>query len=1334
MTKRNIIASEQNIWYNSQQVDNDDLSLEQDHNDIIQSGIINNHIGNGILPEVLTQNIIFDSLLENGLLDSAAIYAQNQPADNNLGNQLELTLTDSKVTINKTIKVCIIGLDFESQLQYETFYFKSNETQISKMHFTKVLLFLFNDFIGPESISLNLGGRLVIKETKPMTLSRDPVMVSQDIEPNLFFRDFFVYSSNITDVIDLIATALPTYNTSTLNIFTSELDNKVLLNGDVTTQVGQKFIAKTNNIQKIQLLLSVRNLELGQETDLEWNGDLIISVYPLQSNIDCQSDIAPNLAIDFSPSNIPLAQISVSYTTLLASGTVLDSVPQLVDFVFSNSSLASGNILTVGNYYAFTIKRSGSANKCDILIAAGNDRTIDSRITTFTGDLWVDIPKQDLWFRIWTDSAKVSDGQSYEAGHGIIVPKTNTDPNTQLTIDYSMGNIQFTGNEVYRAVVAADVQETNQVPDQRTGEPVYSRKEFVPNIKLLNTIDITNLENTSEPLLIGAISDKNKKYFNAISSTINSSLHSATIVDDEMFIRIINDSTDLVRYDTSVNSLVVNLLNGDLAGAQIIPNLSNTTTNYRIASATLLSSLVGDVNGDGIIDSDDLDLLSSYYGYNLNSGLPKYATVTYLPGPNTTTFVNGYETYTNKFKDSTGISFQLVDPITNNVVASASDGVLVANPNDNRLANFTSSSILFNKISGLSSYKLVILSALPQANYGGFDIISLDSINDTLTIRKVFLSGDVMMQMLRADIDGDFSITTDDGYLLQSYIDRLTLNISHNNAFPGPTSNPFTKIGTRFNVIKLKLEKFVDRSDDYISSNTGRSTLIHPAQDIFLNDGYYENHDYYRFPIAFSIKKQLTWDESLIVSNSNSKLVPSVFTSLNGFNDINCNIDGVNVNLYGSKPAFDKGRIDVFIPDNLIIGDGGQIHRQDGNFYKVDFEVGTIVLEIPNGLFGSEKTINVLDDFIADYTGDGRTRLGFPSMKFADCSLVTSDALSNDQIRLSVAVQSFSPNTNGISEDGYHGAIVDGKIGVSIDYQTGLLTLNFTNLYQDTLLSTLSTKIQVHVYLKKGGFNNKPLFVDSVKVKNMLNLISVFGGIEGGPSALVDIESDVSGILPIIHGGTGLNDVGVVGTVLTSTGSGLNYQFISDLPEVISFNISPTFSSNKIVKTDGYGFLDPSLIYKNPVYIYGVAGMQSNNTSTPTSVGAFSFRFDNYILEGLSSINLEVILQTTNGGDAANVKLYDVTNAAYIPLNGLTDELTTLSLTPILLTSSDIKHLMLAGATNFIYEVQIYDTINAGSAVCKMARLVMTYNNPLTSPPTAHSSNFVPYLPSPTPI
>lgn len=1142
MTKRAPVSFEQNVFTNAELVDDEDLSLEQTHNDVIDASIINNHIGTGLLAEVLIQNVLFDSSLTTGFLDGTVVSIQTQPSDNNFGNQLELALTDSKAGGKRDVKVAVIGLDFQSNLQYETFIFKTNESQISKKHFTKILVLLFNDFIGDPDLSFNLGGKLIISEAAPMTLSRSPIMASQDVQPNLFFRDFFV--DGFASLQALLQSALPLYNVDTLNIFTAPIDTQILLINDVTTQIGQKFQVTTNNIQKVSLLLSVRNTEVGHETDLTWNGELIVSIYPLQSSIECPTDIAPNLQIDFAPSNNPVAQTSVDYATLQASGYVLDSVPQPIDFIFSNSPIASGNVLIPGQYYAVTLKRAGSANKCDILISAGSDQTPNSRVTIFTGSLWVDLPDEDLWFQVWTDAAKVSDGQAYESGHGMILPKTKEDETTQTTIDFCQDGIQFTGNDVFRAVATAVTEETTPIPDQRTGQPVFSRKNVVPQIDLLNTIDLTNLEKTTDPLLLGAISDKNRKFFDSVSSLIISKLYSATMVDNELLIRVVDDPTDTGRYDTSVIGLISNLLNGDFAGAKLIPDASDPSVYYRIADARLCSMILGDVNGDGIIDQSDLDLLNTYIGYDLTTGLPLHTSV--VTDGYTTTYTNGYITYTNPFSDLFSIHFQLIDPNTNIIVADGYDGVLVANPADPRLAQFTSASVSFSNIVGLSGFKIVLLTPSVEADYGGFDITSLDTVSDVITIRKIFLTGDVLAQMLRADVDGDFHITFNDGYLLQNYIDRNVLTTSPTSTYPAPATNPFTKIGVPFNVIRFRLEQFIDRADDYSSVVSGRSSVVHPLPDIFESDGYFASHNFYASPVTFNVQKQLTWDASLIVTNGRSKLVPSVFTTLNGFQQNSCSIEGIQCSTYPAEPDFDPGRVDYFVPNNLIIGDGGEIQRSDGQFYKVDFEVGTIILEIPDGLFGSEKTIDLMDDFIADYTSHGVTRLGFPAMRFADCSFVTADALANDQLRFSVSVQSFSPNTNGLSTDGYGGIIVDGKIGVSIDPATALLTLNFTNLFQDTVLKTLNTKIQVHIFMKKSGFNNAPLFVDSVKVQNMLKLVSVFSGANvGGPSALVDLANDVSDILPILHGGTGLNGVGASGTVLVSTGSGLSYQFIS---------------------------------------------------------------------------------------------------------------------------------------------------------------------------------------------
>src|SRR5574338_629613 len=112
MNKRTQVSALKNIWSDSQQVDDTDLTLEQEYNDTIESSTINNHIGSGILPEVLVQNVLFDSALQSGFLDGIAIFTQNQPADNNFGNQLEITLENSKVAGRKAVKIAVIGLDF----------------------------------------------------------------------------------------------------------------------------------------------------------------------------------------------------------------------------------------------------------------------------------------------------------------------------------------------------------------------------------------------------------------------------------------------------------------------------------------------------------------------------------------------------------------------------------------------------------------------------------------------------------------------------------------------------------------------------------------------------------------------------------------------------------------------------------------------------------------------------------------------------------------------------------------------------------------------------------------------------------------------------------------------------------------------------------------------------------------------------------------------------------------------------------------------------------------------------------------------------------------------
>lgn len=1304
---RKTISAESNIWYNSKDVTQTDLQLEQDYNAAIDSAIIENHVGSGILANSLIDNVIFDSKLVSGFLDGVALLPQSSISDTNLGSQLEITLKNSNCSGKRRVKIFIFGLNFESQLQYELFTFHVNESQISKKHFSQVLFILINDCNGPENVSLNLGGEVLIKEAKPMFLSRSPKMISQEFQPNILFRDVFVTGFN--SFFDFLQASLINYDISELSLNTSSLQLERLDSNDVVTQVGQKFLAKTNNIQKISVLLSVENLDIGFENELDWSGDLILTIYELQSSTDCPNDIAPDLEIEFSPSNIPLAQLSFNYSSLLDNGIELDENPQPVDFAFSNTGVANGLNIIEGKYYAFTLKRSGAANKCNILISSGiksNYVLEDTYLTNFTGNFWVDLIERDLWFVIWTDSAKLTDGQAYDDGIGISLPKI-IENNGEFK-DFCLDNLSFSTNDTFRALLQSSFESRNETQDERTFNTVFSTKLAVPEVRLLNSLQLANLENNNT-ILLGAIADRNKKFLDISNNIINFRLHSSTIINNSIFIKVIDDTTDTIRYNQSVLDLVSILLNNDLLNNKIIINTSNPNIFYRISKAELCSSIYGDVDGDGIVSDNDLSLINDYLGVDFNLFPPETSVIS--TDGYQTTYTNGYNVYKESFTNAFGISFQLVDSVTNQVIESGNNGILITDPNNSNKAQFTSNSINFSSIVGLSDYRIVLLDSTTQSNYGGFNIVSVNSDNDVLTIKKVLYNEVTLPQILRADIDGDFNITNNDIDLLNSYIARKTSFLSSSLSYPAPTTNAFDKIGKTFNILKLSVESFIDRSDDYSNSLSNRF-LIHSLPDILIEQPSLFSLSVYNNSIEMSVEKQLSWSDYLLITNAKSRLVSTYYydqvSSEKCSEKINC--------VRYSDLEFDPGSNDYFIPNNLILG-SGDIKNTDGSFYKVDFEVGTIILEIPGGLFSSEKTLNIVDDFIADYSGHGVTRLGFPAMKFADCSYVTQDSLSKDQIRLSVSVQSFSPNLEGTYEDGYgedvSGIVVDGKIGVSMDYSTGFLTLNFTNLSKDLIFKTLSTKIQINVFLKKGGFNNSAIFIDSDKVKNMLQLINIFPSPPSSPSSLINLTTDVEDILPVIYGGTGLNTVGANGTVLTSNGSSLSYQFITDLSSFIS-STNGAIDADKAIKTDANGMLDPSFLYKNPIYIYGFAGLESTSTDIPQTIGAFSFKLSDFILNGISSIRFEAILESSDVLRNARIRLYNVIDGVYLELIGPSTEMLSNSILPNLLRSDDLQSQLASGPTDYIYEIRLSLESGGGPplATCKMARLALEFANP----------------------
>lgn len=975
MTIRKNVAVLENIWNDAQRVSQEDMETEQNRNNQIDSAIINNHFGSGILPSSAQQNVLWDSdtldvtqaaLLAAGIFDGTGLSVATQPSDINLGNQLEVELTDSAVFGRLSVKIAIIGLAFDDTVQMDRFYFYRNEKQVTAKHYKRILTIFTNDFKGNQNCSRTLGGRLVIRETASFQLSRDPLMVAQDVDPDLFWRDFKLASLGDT-LQNQIQTGMGSeFSVDALNINTTGLPSREIDANDVTTQIGQKFKAQTNNIQKITLLLSVSKTGTDDNTEFDWTGDIVVSIYPLQTTVSCPTDIIPELAIDFDPNNVPLSQVSFNQTTLKDYGYVLNTVLQPIDFVFSSTlvgTTGTNSVISKDKYYVVTIKRSGAANSGTIFVGTGNHRVEDSRLTVFNS-VWVDVPENDLWFQVWTDAAKVADGQAYDAGNGIMISKTAIDGATGATIDYAADQYPFADsgeNILNTAVIQAIFEGSVTVQDERTGNPINSRQEFSPSFSFVTTSGLQNLQNVSEPLIIGAMQDTNPKSNPIVTKTQSI----PGLVHGDVFC-IVNPDADL---------LSLNLL-----GSKFYPNKNGSSDTYRIFKTTLCTDGYGDVNGDGKIDSLDITKATTLIG----------------------------------------------------------EGIALA-ATQQKIAN------------------------------GQIDTLEL----------------------IRADVDGDGYVTTHDVDLITNYVSRSI------NAFP---------VGSTFTHMCLQVQQSIGRSDGYFDCDGyvrldgyGGTNIIDPGsltpQDL-IYDGYLlipsmeiQDHTFLQVPFpgtTYQIVPQPFWQPYLLMTSSKAREVPASFTSNVGIPDHDCTTAATFscADKNAIVPDVSTGRNDFYIPDNLLIK-RGDILRPDGSFYKVDFEIGTVILQLPQ-IPLSESSINIMDKFVVD-RGDGFTNASYLAMRYADCSTVQAADLALGRVRFSVSLQSFAPNLDGYSLiDGY-GAILDDLVGIYLDPTTGILKLTIKDLSVDPVFMTLVTKIQILVYLKKAGWNNTPLIIQPTEIQGLIS-------------------------------------------------------------------------------------------------------------------------------------------------------------------------------------------------------------------------------------------------------
>ena len=624
MTIRLPVNVKRNNFRDGQLVDEQDLDDEQNYNVQTDNAIVNNFFGSGLLIESPNINVIFDSDVLTAVqahyvathdFDGRGIDPTNQPTDTVLGNQLEIILSDADVSLRRNVAVCVIGTDFQNNLQYERFAFYANESQVGKIHFKTVISILFNDFKGNNNGSRELGGRIIVREAASMQLSRDEITASQNFEPNLFFRDFIVVDQTVgpnpsTVLATTLQTALGTsgYTVDAMNINIGYVDKESLVQNDITTRYGQKFQAKVNNIQKARILLGVEHDYTQPNPDhwFDWSGDIIVSVHALQTTVSCPTDTIPDNAIDYQPFPAPLVQIILTQATLFDAGITLTDIAQPIDISFLNTRLSSyiNTGIIAGNYYVITVQRAGDASVGNLFTLTGRDYTENSVFTAFNGSTWTDNSSLDLWFEIYSDCLKVASGTGYDAGTGISIDKTMVDADTGATIDYSDDGIPFANNGqgvLNYAVVQAVNELIDSVQDARTGSPVFSRQQSAAEISTVISTQLASLETTSDPIILGCAAD----YNNRLNVVLNKTQNYIGLVGANSFC-IINPDADLLVYN--------------LVGAKFDPNIANPNAKeYLIYKADLCVDGYGDLNGDGYIGADDVLRIAALVGESIYS-------------------------------------------------------------------------------------------------------------------------------------------------------------------------------------------------------------------------------------------------------------------------------------------------------------------------------------------------------------------------------------------------------------------------------------------------------------------------------------------------------------------------------------------------------------------------------------------------------------------------------------------------------------------------------------------------------------------------------------------
>jgi hypothetical protein len=1025
-------------FYDGQKITESDLDAEQLHNQSVTSGIINDFHGSGIVRDSLFESSILlntsspgiysseespnltKETIELGRYDGVPIKLDLQPSDQSYGNRLEFELVKADVGGRVETKVLIVGFSFSSlsdrgQLVSEVLSFQKNEVLLSKYYYKEVLSIIFNNFSGGtgkteyelSKDSLNVissnSGYLIVRESEPLKVFPKSVVAEQIESPNHDLNNFITGDTG-TSIEELLIEAVgDDVNFSDLYFQLSPaLVVSFEKDGSVTKSFGQKFLAKSNNLQRVDFLLSVTaDTSLPVDEQYDFSGELVLSVHSLQTETRCSTDLVPDRLLDFDPEIDPVIEISFSQSDLASLGYSLGDIPQAVSFNLASTLIADPNIdpgIVEGQYYAVLLSRRGDTRTGTINLQVGWDKPTkkeaDGQLLTpeerfqkqssrfFEFDTatkrYVDYSSYSLWHKIHGDCVEVTTGTAYsDDSYLISIPKTEAFVGSTEISKYvdgiSLSNVSF-GASNY--VTLAHIQSfKSPTTHPRTGNLAYTRILDTGEIAVYNETDFADIVD-SNPLILAKVVDRNIRSASQITQDV-----SLPGTVDRDYVLVIEPASTL--------------LTDNLIGRVLTPDVScECNKKYNIIKTECLSYSVGDINNDGKIDSLDISEIVAILGNTINS----LATERSILSGNLEIV---------KFKQSDLNGDETVDGTDLEILEDAVDGYV----NFSVTEKFRVLKIHLQNLFETSDYPVILddtlITAATTASSNTIEFTVTDyrtalaaRAGDVISLSGVSDSGLFLISEKTLDSSGlqvTLSVTNDDG-TLPSFVGETGI------AFSITSGTATNLLADNLNLVKLPFESS-SMAIDFIESPFREENI--------------EVCDLRRYVSRNFIEEKI---KNVCI-----------------YTDDSCNTN-IDCSPVLKNQQYISG--DIYIPD-------GEILSAPGIPYHGDFEYTTVSVSLPPGSL-DDCQIDLYNSFVRAESGSLNTSAGYPAMKYSDGTFVGCEDdsgmsdIQRGRVKFSSAIASLYVDSliTGPVPDGYVPSPTENTSTTSVK---DVVTENFTD-------------------------------------------------------------------------------------------------------------------------------------------------------------------------------------------------------------------------------------------------------------------------------------------------